>query len=421
MLIAVCGNVGSGKTTLAKFLSKYYQFHFVPTNRTENLFIDDFFNNIPAYFFSTQLSFLFSKAEEIKKCNEQGFNIVLDRSIYEDINIFAKLWIDSCEIEGRIVALYQEISEYIYTDVPKPDIYIICKCSAEESRRRIGARAKRAYEEKYPANHIEILAELYNRLTIPEGSVIVEIDSERCDLTDAAVADRVVQYIFNKIDFLTEPQQLSIFLPTNGDDHLVIPEAGYINIHMNGYGTEKYRLPQRIEERKYAYIAAPFTSCATEERIDEEMGFLSGLIGQYGIIPKEYRKLLSSIGKIVKANTGLNIIIPHRDINRWGEVEYSAHYLLPKIIESVQKSSLLVAIPGKSIGTHFEIGLAISQKIPVVILLVDELENSFFSNGFESVSTVMVLRVKMFAELFENECWEKVKQFYLEKGIRDNE
>lgn len=65
MIIAASGNVGSGKTTLAKFLVKNYGFVYVPSNKMYSSFINDFFDNKKEYFLPTQLSFLITKATEI--------------------------------------------------------------------------------------------------------------------------------------------------------------------------------------------------------------------------------------------------------------------------------------------------------------------------------------------------------------------
>lgn len=67
MIIAVSGNVGSGKTTLAKYISEKYCFDYIPQHRLEFDFIDDFFNDIEGKFFPAQVSFLLSKAIELQE------------------------------------------------------------------------------------------------------------------------------------------------------------------------------------------------------------------------------------------------------------------------------------------------------------------------------------------------------------------
>lgn len=62
MLVAISGNIRSGKTTLTNYLSYYYGFSYIPNRRFEFEFIDDFFDDVEKYFFPAQVSFLLSIA-----------------------------------------------------------------------------------------------------------------------------------------------------------------------------------------------------------------------------------------------------------------------------------------------------------------------------------------------------------------------
>ena len=107
MIIAVCGNIASGKTTLAHYISNNYGFSYVPHNRIQSyLFLKDFFEDIPEKFLQTQLAFLSNKASQIHTLLKSGKNIVIDRSLEEDIQVFAKLWLDNYSIDERIKKLY---------------------------------------------------------------------------------------------------------------------------------------------------------------------------------------------------------------------------------------------------------------------------------------------------------------------------
>ena len=91
MIISVAGNISSGKTTLAKKISSLYGFTYIPYKRTELSFLEDFFHNIPKFFLATQTSFLINKVSEIDE-KRRNNNIVIDRSLYEDVNIILHLY-----------------------------------------------------------------------------------------------------------------------------------------------------------------------------------------------------------------------------------------------------------------------------------------------------------------------------------------
>ena len=79
MIIAVCGNIASGKSTLAHYISNNYGFSYIPHNRSELPFLKDFFEDIPEKFLQTQLAFLSNKASQINTLLKSGKNIVIYR------------------------------------------------------------------------------------------------------------------------------------------------------------------------------------------------------------------------------------------------------------------------------------------------------------------------------------------------------
>ena len=189
MLIAVAGNIGSGKTTLAKYISEKHNFFYVPKRRLEFNFIDDFFNDIEGKFFPAQISFLLSKAIEIQELYSNQNNIVVDRSLLEDIEVFARLWIETRQIDDKIVQLYQHTANFIKSAVPSPDLYIFCHCPAEISTARIAQRPQRSFEKQYPPNHIQMLEKYYSQLVFENNAPCLVIDTTYYDFTNRNVLD----------------------------------------------------------------------------------------------------------------------------------------------------------------------------------------------------------------------------------------
>jgi deoxyadenosine/deoxycytidine kinase len=89
MHIAIAGNIGSGKTTLAQILAKHYgwQAHFEDVE--DNPYIDDFYQNMKGWSFNLQIYFLNSRISQMLELRKQGNTIIQDRTIYEDAYIFA--------------------------------------------------------------------------------------------------------------------------------------------------------------------------------------------------------------------------------------------------------------------------------------------------------------------------------------------
>lgn len=89
MHIAIAGNIGSGKTTLTKLLSKRYGWkpNFEPVDN--NPYLADYYKDMERWSFNLQIYFLnkrFHDVVEISKCDD---TIIQDRTIFEDAKIFA--------------------------------------------------------------------------------------------------------------------------------------------------------------------------------------------------------------------------------------------------------------------------------------------------------------------------------------------
>ena len=263
MIISVAGNILSGKSTLAKKISSLYDYTYVPAKRNELSFLDDFFDNIPLYFFPTQTSFLISKVLEIESEIKKNHNLVIDRSLYEDVNVFAQLWIDNYDIDEREKTLYKKLSDYIIHSVPQTDIYIYCKCRASTLVERFSKRKRRSFEEKYPKHYLEQLCNKYDNIIFPSDSIVVEVDSEYINFNDDNEVIKLMTYIEKHVNTAKENQQLSFF-----DQETDIEEHNpYIKIQ-NSYMPNVSTVCDFKLSKKTVYIAAPFTEFALEKPND---------------------------------------------------------------------------------------------------------------------------------------------------------
>ena len=89
MHIAIAGNIGAGKTTLTKYLAKHYKFNKQLEDVVKNPYLDDFYNQMERWSFNLQIYFLNSRFRQVKEIHEKNKNVIQDRTIYEDANIFA--------------------------------------------------------------------------------------------------------------------------------------------------------------------------------------------------------------------------------------------------------------------------------------------------------------------------------------------
>ena len=89
MHIAIAGNIGSGKTTLAGLLAKHYGWTPHYEDVDDNPYLNDFYEDMLRWSFNLQIYFLNSRFSQILKIKKSDKTIVQDRTIYEDAHIFA--------------------------------------------------------------------------------------------------------------------------------------------------------------------------------------------------------------------------------------------------------------------------------------------------------------------------------------------
>ena len=89
MHIAIAGNIGSGKTTLAGLLAKHFGWTPHYEDVETNPYLNDFYEDMQRWSFNLQVYFLNSRFNQVLEIKKSGKTIVQDRTIYEDAYIFA--------------------------------------------------------------------------------------------------------------------------------------------------------------------------------------------------------------------------------------------------------------------------------------------------------------------------------------------
>ncbi len=159
--IAIAGNIGSGKSSLCKFLADRlgYEAHFESVD--DNPYLEDFYKDMKKWAFHTQIYFLSSRFETHRRITQGHRSVVQDRSIYEDSAIFARNLYEQGLMEPRDHANYEEMYRVLSTYFEPPDLLIYLKCSVPTLMRRIRKR-DRDCEREIPRDYIEQLNALYD-------------------------------------------------------------------------------------------------------------------------------------------------------------------------------------------------------------------------------------------------------------------
>lgn len=187
--IAVSGNIGVGKTTLVRHLTRNYGVTPMYEPFADNPYLDDFYTDMKSWSFHSQIWFLSHKYRLHKELERTAGTIVQDRTIYEDAEIFATYLHRSRRMNKRDFQTYLELYEAMRASLQPPDLMIYLRCSVRAIRKRIRQRG-RPSEQDIPVSYLRKLNQLYEDWIARYDGPVLVWDSERSDyLTD--LVDRI--------------------------------------------------------------------------------------------------------------------------------------------------------------------------------------------------------------------------------------
>lgn len=158
--IAICGNIGSGKTTLVEKLSKHYGWMPLYESVDHNPYLRDFYEDMTRWAFHLQIYFLNSRFRQINEIRSNSNTIIQDRTIYEDAHIFAANLRKSGHISERDYQSYLDIFNSMIDFVQPPDLLIYLKADIPKLVRQIQKRG-RDFEDAIRLDYLKNLNKHY--------------------------------------------------------------------------------------------------------------------------------------------------------------------------------------------------------------------------------------------------------------------
>jgi deoxyadenosine/deoxycytidine kinase len=196
MHIAIAGNIGAGKTTLTNLLAKHYKWEPHFESVAENPYLDDFYGSMERWSFNLQIYFLNTRFRQILEIRESGKNIIQDRTIYEDANIFAPNLHAMGLMTNRDFSNYETLFDLMERLVAPPDLLIYLRASIPTLVGQIHRRG-REFENSISIDYLSRLNERYEAwiTTYKKGKLLI-IDVDNLNIVDkqedlGSVIDRI--------------------------------------------------------------------------------------------------------------------------------------------------------------------------------------------------------------------------------------
>lgn len=162
MHIAIVGNIGAGKTTLAELLAKSYGWEPLYEAVDNNPYLEDFYNDMKRWSFNLQIYFLNSRYRQLMDLQKSGRNVVQDRTIYEDAFIFAENLHDMGLMTTRDYDNYRSIFDNMTAYIKPPELLVYLKASVPTLVNNIQRRG-REYETGIRLDYLSKLNEKYQK------------------------------------------------------------------------------------------------------------------------------------------------------------------------------------------------------------------------------------------------------------------
>jgi len=399
--------MGSGKSTLATGLSHARHLSLLPENPNAIQYLPDLRGNPSRWAFETQLAFLSHKATSIAGFLSSRGGFIVDRTLDEDARIFAKYFFDKGEILPRAYKTYQTLADHFLTSLDHPDIIIYCDVDVATAQKRIASRG-RPDSGLHTSEHLsEIRARYLEWIDTIRTSDVYKLDSLSLDWRDHKVIEAIARDLDLGSYFLDpEPHpQLDLFSPSPSP--LAAPVFSVLSAVYQGSVREGIRrTPESDRSPSHfpypsVYIAAPFTNVALKmppaPAADPQLFAMEALHGE---IPRgPYRRALTKLANGLQ-KMGLHPILPHRDVNRWGERLLRPEDVVRMCTHHVLAADIFVGLLGLSHGSHYEFGVARGAGKPCVIFHSNDLSDSFIAQGVSRDSPrLMVIPIDSLSEL----------------------
>jgi deoxyadenosine/deoxycytidine kinase len=189
--ITIAGNIGVGKSTLVNLLCEKLGWEPFYEPVTENPYLPDFYKNMSAWGFHSQVFFLANRLQIHLEILKMTQSVIQDRSIYEDAEIFACNLYRQGYLNQRDYDTYRSLYLGLVDFLPPPDLVIYLRANPATLLERIAIR-NRDYERGISQEYLVNLNELYDRwienftlcpvLTVPADSINYVAHSMHLDL-----------------------------------------------------------------------------------------------------------------------------------------------------------------------------------------------------------------------------------------------
>lgn len=150
--IAIEGNIGAGKTTLANMIADEFNARLVLERFADNPFLPKFYEDKERYALPLEMSFLADRYQQLS--DDIAQYDLFKNLVVSDYYIFKSLIFSQVTLQEDEYALYRRIFDVMYKEITKPDLYIYLYQNTDRLLQNIKKRG-REYEQNIQAGYLD--------------------------------------------------------------------------------------------------------------------------------------------------------------------------------------------------------------------------------------------------------------------------
>lgn len=208
--ITIAGNIGAGKSSLVHMLSNRlgWKPFFEPV--ANNPYLADFYEDMKAWGFHSQIFFLSHRLRVYRELADCQSSVILDRSLYEDAEIFARNLFTNGIMNQRDYETYEALYHSLISFLPTPDLMIYLRASVSTLSGRIIKRG-RDFEKTIKSDYLDQLNQAYEAW-ISNFSLCPVLTIPTDNLDFVSMPDHL-DLIVRKVDEKISGKEEVVFLP----------------------------------------------------------------------------------------------------------------------------------------------------------------------------------------------------------------
>ena len=160
--VGLAGNIGVGKTTFTEIIAEKLGWIPYYESVADNPYLIDFYRDMSRWSFNLQVYFLHKRFKTHHEMSMSNGGVIQDRTIYEDVEIFARNLQEMNFMDKRDWENYRGLFSIMTSYLRQPDLIIYLKASTDTLLSRIKNRS-RDYEKTIDPEYLHTLNVAYNK------------------------------------------------------------------------------------------------------------------------------------------------------------------------------------------------------------------------------------------------------------------